>query len=146
MDDKTKILISTSLVGFGIISYSKYRCKNPNFVDPLTRGSSICSFCDGWSISHFLFYMLLGYKFPKELVFTMILGIMWEGVEWATSRTNWKILSSMRGVSQCNVSGEGSTEERTDTIGDHWFYAKFSDLILNFLGFMIGIKLKTFHY
>jgi|ETNvirnome_6_100_1030635.scaffolds.fasta_scaffold02491_7 hypothetical protein len=134
MGDKTKILISTGLVGFGIISYSKYRCKNSNFTDPLTRGSSICSFCDGWSISHFLFYMLLGYKFPKELVFTMILGLIWESVEWATSHTNWKILSSMRGVSQCNVG--------TDTIGDHWFYAKFSDLILNFLGFMIGIKLK----
>jgi len=132
-----KILFITSFIGLSIIYYSKYRCNHKDFRDPLTYGNKWCSICDGWSISHFLLFCILGYYFPKEFKFTMILGIFWEMLEWIISHTNSKnfiILDKLRGISTCKLTTD-------DTINEHWFYAKYTDLLMNMSGFIVGSKL-----
>ena len=144
MNDCVQILSLCFVVAMSIMTYSKYRCKNPNFIDPLTNGSSLCSFCDGWSISHFMFYGLLGFLYPTRMKLIMSLGVGWEMFEWAVSHTDVKILNVFRGVSQCKItSGEGEGEggggdARPDTIDEHWFYAKPTDIMMNFMGFYLS--------
>ena len=119
------------LIAITIILYSKYRCNNEKFVDPLTTGNKICSICDGWSILHFTLFMICGYLFPKEFIFTTLCGILWELLEYLVSNTEYSIFDVLRGISQCKLTDN-------DTIGEHWFYSKYTDIILNILGFIVG--------
>ena len=130
MNQEQKIIIIMISCALFIIMYSKYRCNHPEYKDPLTKGNKLCTVCDGWSISHLLFFMFLGYNFPKKFQFIMIIGIIWELLEYLVSNTNIKIFDFLRGVSTCKIS--------TDTLDDHWFYSKWSDLVMNLIGFIAG--------
>ena len=115
-----------------IMGYSRYRCVNKkSFKDPLEK--RIISILDGWSMTHLLFYMLMGYLFPDYLILTMFFGVLWELFEHYSGKYRPKILS---GWGNCHF---------TDKVEDNegWWYGKWSDIIINFLGFLIGQYLKT---
>ena len=112
-----------------ITLYGYYRCKNiETHKDVLSfelfNNSSKKYGLDGWSISHLLFYMLLGYLFPNKIILTLSLGIIWELFETYIGIYKPYIFQEF---------GFCSTD-----ISNVWWYGKFSDIIVNFIGFIIG--------
>lgn len=38
---------------------------------------------DGWAVSHFMFWGLLGWLYPNHPGAALVLSVAWEGIEWA---------------------------------------------------------------
>ena len=111
-----------------IALYGYYRCKNIKTHDDYLGfdlfNNSKKYGLDGWSISHLLFYMLLGYLFPNKIILTLSLGIIWE------------LFETFIGIYKPNIFkdyGFCSTDN-----SKVWWHGKFSDIIVNFIGFIIG--------
>lgn len=110
-----------------IFSYGKYRCTHPSFKDPLEKMIGIGEL-DGWSVSHFMFFMLVGYIYPNTIIQTFIMGIIWELFEhfYGEYRPGW-----LGGYGDCNNMA-------TDKMNGNWWYGKWSDILCNLVGFIIG--------
>ena len=130
-----------------IIIYSHIRCNYKYLKDPLStfplggKDSSFSEILDGWSLSHFLFFLILGYFYKEYIFFIVLMGILWESFEYVTSNSgiNIYILSWFRGLSKCNALSE-------ENKNGHWMYAKVSDIFVNVLGLYVGYvlsKIKT---
>lgn len=116
-----------------IFIYGSYRCDNPDFKDPLQTKLRLFDL-DGWSLSHFLFFMLIGYNYGGQyLVAAFILGVLWEGFEhyYGEKRPGW-----LGGYGDCN-------NMRTDPLEGNWWYGKYTDIIMNALGLLIGYYLQN---
>ena len=123
------IIICPLLIGL----YGYYTCNNlKTYKDYLTmdlfNNSSKKYGLDGWSVTHLLFYMLLAYLFPNKIILTVSLGIIWELVEM--------FLGIYIVIYKPDIFKEfGSCSTDNTKI---WWYGKFSDIIVNFIGFIIG--------
>lgn len=78
--------------------------------------------------------MILGFLFPKRYYFIILSGMLWELLEYITQHTNLKFMDHIRGLSLC----KGSLSDGKK----HWWYAKWTDLVMNLLGFMTGAKIS----
>ena len=115
-----------------IFAYRKMRCNiNNKYKDPLEY--EFLYYFDGWSVTHLVFYMLLGYLYPNYLILTLVLGALWELFEHYTSIYKPRLLF---GIGDCSTN---------NGITDKWWYGKWSDLFVNALGFIIGQYLKIGH-
>lgn len=94
---------------------------------------------DLWSLSHFLFFGLLGYLFPYHLGELLIIGIIWEIIEDALAPPdNTQMVS-------CKQTYGGKLKQmfqnlwcnKTSRKGDYW-YGKWDDIFANSLGIIIG--------
>ena len=115
-----------------IIVYGTIRCKIPGFSDPLTFSPVPAPwnrFLDGWGMSHFLFYGLLGYLYPSRWVFITIMGIIWELIEMVFKDHPFYL-------SKCNY------DVNTDKTAVGWWYGRWEDIIMNTLGMSLGIALS----
>jgi hypothetical protein len=133
-NEYAQILLIMGSMMLVIVQYSRYRCQNPEFKDKLQeypfRGenSVLKEIADGWSISHFVFFMCLGYRYPDHYGFVLALGALWEGMEFATERSDIEILDKMRGLATC----------KNDNSSNFWWYGKYTDLLMNAAGFYVG--------
>jgi hypothetical protein len=109
-----------------IFPYGKYRCTHPSYKDPLE--TPLLPGLDGWSASHFLFFMLVGYLFPKTFILSMAIGTAWELFEhyYGKERPGW-----LGGYGDCNNLATDRTE-------GNWWYGKWTDIVCNATGFLIG--------
>lgn len=109
-----------------IFPYGKYRCNNKSFKDPLE--ASLFFGLDGWSATHFFWFMCLGYMYPETLILTMTVGCLWELFEhyYGKERPGW-----LGGYGDCN-------DLATDNEEGNWWYGKWSDIACNASGFLIG--------
>jgi len=134
MNKKNIIFMSHFIICVIIIFiYGSYRCNNPDFKDPLQTKLRLFDL-DGWSLSHLLFFMLIGYNYGGQyLIAAFILGVLWEGFEhyYGEKRPGW-----LGGYGDCN-------KMRTDPLEGNWWYGKFSDIIMNILGLIIGYYLQN---
>ena len=94
---------------------------------------SICQDIDGWSISHLLFFGILGIFFPGKHLQFLIVG------------TGWEIIETVLGQNKLEVSGKrlqliGDQDNEGNTTGndDAYWYGKESDIIMDVLGYCIG--------
>lgn len=130
--ERLLILFVCFLTVLAIVIYGTIRCKG-KFVDPLTKsfvGKPWDSFLDGWGISHFLFYMALGYYFPHRLLFLTTLGVLWELIESLFKEHPFYL-------SKCHYKG-------TDREGGaHWWYGRWQDVIMNTLGLLVGALIAS---
>jgi hypothetical protein len=115
-----------------IFPYGKYRCTHKSFKDPLEKMIGIGEL-DGWSVSHFTFFMLVGYIYPNTIIQTSMIGILWELFEhlYGKHRPGW-----LGGYGDCN-------DLATDKIDGNWWYGKWTDIICNLCGFLVGKTLYT---
>ena len=114
-----------------IFPYGKYRCTHPKFKDPLE--TKLFWGLDGWSGTHFLFFMAVGYLYPDMFVVSMLIGIAWELFEhfYGKHRPGW-----LGGYGDCmNLASDRDT--------GNWWYGKWSDLVCNCAGFLIGNRLSS---
>ena len=129
------------ITAFIIIVYSWIRCKNKNLKDPLSlnlfglKNNPLSGVLDGWSISHFILYFLFGLYYPTKINFIIGMGVLWELFEYLTSNSDIEILSSIRGISRCNIKSN-------DNVDGDWFYAKWSDVFVNAFGAFLGFYLS----
>ena len=115
-----------------IFSYGKYRCSNPKFKDPLE--SNLFLGLDLWSATHFLFFMTVGYIYPKTLILSTAFGISWELFEHISgkNRPGW-----LGGYGDCKGMASDKSAD------GNWWYGKWSDIVLNILGFLLGRYIRT---
>ena len=110
-----------------IFLYGRYRCNNNiKYKDPLTSNLINKTDLTGWSFTHLFFYMLIGYLYPNTLILTMCLGSLWELFEFYVG---YYKPSYLKGWGFCFTYKANSI----------WWYGKWSDLIINFIGFVIGM-------
>mgnify|MGYP001235578791 FL=1 len=110
--------------------YGKYRCNHKNFKDPFQTKLGIWDL-DGWSMLHVTEFVILGFLFPKYFLFIILLGIIWECMEFYVEYTKSDIF---KGYGHCT----------TDEGNQVWWYGKISDLFCNLVGFGIGYSIR--HY
>lgn len=130
--DTKSILIWCTICVIIIFLYGKYRCDNPDYNDILLTKLNIGDL-DGWSISHFTFFFILGYLYPQKIKLTVFLGILWEIFEYLYD--NYKP-TFLDGFGHCVTTDP----KKKNVI---WWYGKISDIFVNYSGFVIGSYLKT---
>lgn len=128
----TTILLYELIPIIVIFSYGSYRCGNKTFKDPLEK--KIVEL-DGWSMTHIIWNMLIGYLFPKtnELIIVFILGLLWELFEHyaGKQRQGW-----LGGYGDCNDLLTDNTKT------GNWWYGKYSDIICNTIGLLLGSYIR----
>lgn len=110
-----------------IFMYGRWRSKNPNYRDPLMikfLGTNL----DGWSGLHLFHYMLLGYLYPEQAQLSLGAGIAWEAFEHflGEHRPSW-----LGGFGDCQDNINVKKNEK-------WWYGRWSDLVVNTIGFYTG--------
>jgi len=114
-----------------LVVYGKFRCENKDFKDPLEK-RFFYEF-DGWSVTHFTLYMVIGYLNPEKFVIATIFGILWELFEYYVMTFKPPILNN---YGLC----DGISTDKENTV---WWYAKWTDILCNSLGFISGAYLKN---
>lgn len=126
-----KISIICFIAIFLILSYGTYRCKTSDYTDPLTYSPlppPLNMYFDGWGISHFSLFFILGYLCPDHLIFSFILGVLWEVVEYSIKDRPFYL-------SKCNYVID------TDH-GQGWWYGRWQDIVMNTFGLLLGKYMK----
>ena len=113
-----------------IIYYGNYRCKH------LKKHKDILEFSlfknsnkyglDGWSITHLLFYFFIGFLYPNTFIISMVMGLIWELIE---TYIGYYKPEYIRGYGFCKLTGNKYKV---------WWYGKWSDIIINITGFLLG--------
>ena len=80
-----------------IFVYGKYRCVNPDYKDILELEP--IKGLDGWIISHFVAFAIIGTLYPDTLILSTILGILWEIFEIILGKSKPSIL---KGITDCH--------------------------------------------
>lgn len=93
----------------------------------------ICQEIDGWSISHLLFFGLLGVLFPGHHLQFLLIGVGWEVVETALGQNKLE-LSGKR----IQLVGDQDEEGNSTGKDDAYWYGKESDIVVDVLGYAIG--------
>lgn len=115
-----------------IVSYGAYRCTRSDYVDPLTRsslGGPWKEYIDGWGVLHFLFFLMLGYLYPRPhtLLFSWALGVAWEALEYSMPDRPFY-------MAHCKYKPQTSG-------GGGWWYGRWQDIVNNTLGLLAGCLL-----
>jgi len=80
-----------------------------------------------WPLSHFILYLILGFLFPECWLILMILGIIWEGIEFLTG-----------------VLLEKEQKHRNDVLySGKWWRGNLYDPLFNGLGLLTGWYIST---
>ena len=78
----------------------------------------------GWSLSHVIFYYIIGLLFPDCMLVAMTIGVFWEIFEEVLGMFNPK-----------NVVGNSASNLQYNK---GWIRGSVSDIIYNFIGFVAG--------
>lgn len=127
----TFICIVTVLV---IMSYGLMKCYIPTYVDPLTVKIATTPFDlvrDGWAISHFVLFAILGYMYPQVqyMLFASVLGVLWEITEYSVKDTSIFPSACVKNMISHNSR--------------HWWYGRWQDVVMNTLGLLVGAYVKN---
>ena len=124
-EDKIKIIMSGLIIALVIILYSAFRCYFPKYIDIL-QIKLLNNIIDGWNVTHILFYGILAYIFPNEIYIIVLLGIIWEIIEYIMANIKFK------NIFMSNIGGCKIREHDTKLTG------RFKDIICNTIGIIIG--------
>jgi len=133
-----KYLLIGSIAPIIVFFYGWYRCKNIKGHRDLLEFSLFKNSkdygVDGWLLSHYVFFVVLGYLFPNTLRISFLAGLSWEIFEWYCGTYKPKCLE---GIGFCE-SPSGAKNN-----GKVWWYWKWQDPVVNLLGFIMGKYLST---
>ena len=126
-----------------IIAYGaclrKIGCRDP-LAQPLFN-HPICQEIDGWSVTHFLFFGLLGLFYPGQHLQFFVIGYLWEIVETALGQNKIEVSGT-----RLQLEGELYPEGRPTGNSDAYWYGKESDVIADMFGYCIGSSLATIYW
>jgi hypothetical protein len=101
----------------------------------------ICQDIDGWSMTHLLFFGLLGVLFPGHHLQFLLIGIGWEVIETALGQNKIE-LSGKR----LQLVGDQDEDGNSTGKEDAYWYGKESDIIVDLLGYCIGSAWASKHW
>lgn len=87
---------------------------------------------DGWSFTHFLFFMVLGYIYPGHYKEAILVGVGWEVFESTLGQNQIKI--SGKRIQMVGSQSDGVYDENDNA----YWYGKGSDIIMDLLGYIVG--------
>lgn len=76
---------------------------------------------DGWSVTHLVFFMVLGILYPDHYASALVAGIAWEGVEVGIGKVEMMM-----------------DKKKTHGYGKTFWYGRGSDIIMDMIGYTIG--------
>ena len=112
---------------WGVLMYGELYAQSPR--DVLTRRLCTpykCSAYNGWGWSHLLLYVGFGLILPDHYLAFGAVGVAWE---------SWEYLLS---VTRCTQWDPVPSRCRPGEQPGDWWYAKFSDLVFNMVGYTVG--------
>lgn len=84
----------------------------------------------GWTISHFIFYFILWFIFPKCIYIIIIIGIL------------WKFIENLLGYYNNNIDLQHKITRKYNKIEyNNWWSGSFRDIIVNIIGVYIGFNI-----
>ena len=90
--------------------------------------------CSTWPISHVVLYAICAYIWPHKWKELFVMGLIWEFIEWVAG-----ILQS----NSIRPTTFNSPSEHDDSIEyKQWWSFKYSDILFNLIGIIIGLCLK----
>lgn len=131
-DEPIEIFIIFIITVFLICIYGKYRCSHPEYKDILMTKFNFLDL-DGWSATHFILFFILGYIYPTKIWLCISLGILWELFEQLYGKKRPGFLG---GFGDC-ITTDPNVKNGA------WWYGKLSDIVVNYVGFIIGSYVKT---
>lgn len=107
---------------FLICVYGHMRCKY-KFFDPLSMKLGVGDL-DGWSVTHFVLFLVSGRMFPDKKLLLFVYGVLWEAIEHllGRSRPSW-----LGGWAACEDNPNSEYIEG-------WWFGRLSDLAVNAAG------------
>ncbi len=91
---------------------------------------------DGWSVSHFVFFGLLGLMYPDRHLQFLTVGALWEVVETLLGQNRVEVSGKRLQL----VGDQGSDGVSTGKDDAYW-YGKSSDITIDIAGYSIGSAL-----
>ena len=89
---------------------------------------------NGWSITHFIVFTLAGYYGHKHIFLLMLIGILWELTEI--------LLSFITKISFADINIKMLLKNKrkidNNSKNFNWWYGRYEDIIVNFIGLMTG--------
>jgi hypothetical protein len=117
-----------------IFIYGKIRCDYKGYYDPLQFKLPFWDL-DGWSVTHFIAFTLLGFVYPEYTMISMMYGILWELFEFYYGYFQPQFLANW---GHCVIPNSSST-------GSIWWYGKMSDFVMNGSGLLLGNYIASFN-
>jgi hypothetical protein len=118
-----------------IIAYGFFLRKT-KIKDPLTYkiySHPICQDIDGWSISHVIFFLILGILFPGNYLQFFAVGVLWEIIETILGQHETKLSGTrLQLIGDQDESGVSTGKDNA------YWYGKESDILADVLGYTIG--------
>jgi hypothetical protein len=102
-----------------------------------------CTGFDGWGLTHFFFFLGLGFMYPGHYLQCLIVSLGWEGIEHCLGTFPIEI-----GGKRLQLIGE-QDEEGKPIVRDeneppaYWYGRFLSDSFLNVSGFIIGSEVAN---
>jgi hypothetical protein len=125
------VLCTLSVVVYGtFLCHEKYNKLLILDAKPIFKIDYIGLEFDRWSITHILFYLALGVFYPKTFYLSMIFGVIWEFIEFYVGYFKPKWFLDNWCKDRINV--------------DSWWYCKWDDILMNCIGFLIGMNLAKY--
>jgi hypothetical protein len=114
-----------------------WRCKY-NMGNDILMNIKLGGDLDGWSITHFLWFTILGYYFPHYFIECLIVGILWEFIEHylGENRPSW-----LGGFGDCNLG-----TDQLNSSHKNWWFGRVSDVVMNIAGFCAGRYIRLQHF
>ena len=134
MNELLELIVTLGLAVLYIVVNGYIRCKYGTGSDILMTKLGICDL-DGWSLTHFGLFTYVGYRFPSRFVEAMGAGITWELWEYwcGKSRPSW-----MGGFGDCDL-----TTDQIDSTHQNWWFGRYSDIVMNLSGFILGQYIRN---
>jgi hypothetical protein len=104
----------------------------------------------GWPISHLLLHLYLGFYCPDLWWLWLVLGVIWEIVEWAIGKQLQepqkasKVVSKVGEIFFPQFKKEKDEQEEEETqYDDAWVRGNLSDIFFNNVGLLAGVVLRN---
>ena len=107
--------------------------KTRDFLATKIHDSPIFQDIDGWSVSHLLFFALLGVLFPGRPGEFLAVGIGWELFETALGQNRIEVSGK-----RLQLIGDADDEGRPTGDDDAFWYGKESDIVVDMIGYCLG--------
>jgi hypothetical protein len=142
-------------------------CTSNKLIDKIfgIAEDNTCSFCisignngqiTGWTISHFLLFLVLGIMCPNNFTFILVAGISWEILEFMLEYNN-KVLNNFISQLTTNSDKKLSSDEfwhyyygkSRNSSGFYWSSSggtgQVIDVIMDLLGYITGSYIASYY-
>lgn len=132
-ENSFNILVILTYVAILLHIFAFVRCTLNKYninIDIMSMNKKNSKIFNGWALSHLLLYVYIGYHYPDNYLFVIIIGILWEIYEYNFSTNDIFINNIYIGL--CGIED-----------GYHQMIHNIYDPFINLLGYYIGIQLRN---